>query len=441
MSDRAMQLLTRGTAAAKANDLVEAKFYLEWVLRSDANQSQKVEAWLWLSQVSNKPQEKRDYLELVLAHQPTHALARRQLAVLDGRLKPEEVVNPNKLPVTPDQTSQRSQVQQIYCPRCSSRMVFTADGSHLHCEHCAYDEGLSPQQSTASNQSLENKEQDFIVTMATAKGHLRPVVMQTFDCQRCGHGFWVDPKTISVSCPYCGSLYVVKEISLSARQLIPPQALVPFAVNREQAERQIGQWFKQKRIGEGVVVHGVYLPAWTFDLGGVLSWRGYVENRYERRPVSGEYPVHLDDLLVPALRHLPPGVAEELPHFNLQGLVPYDPRFLANWVAELYDLPVGDASLQARKKGLSRLRTRVEASLTESVEGLQLVSAGMTVESYKLILLPLWLANFTHKAQSITLFINGQTAKLHTHQQKIPQTSTKKPLSWMERLHKWLRDE
>ena len=60
MSDSARDLLVRGIAAAKAQDTDQARFYLEWVLRTDASREQKIKAWLWLSEVSEDPDEKRD---------------------------------------------------------------------------------------------------------------------------------------------------------------------------------------------------------------------------------------------------------------------------------------------------------------------------------------------------------------------------------------------
>jgi hypothetical protein len=42
-------LLTRGIAAAKAGNREEARFYLEWVLITEATEEQRLQAWLWLS--------------------------------------------------------------------------------------------------------------------------------------------------------------------------------------------------------------------------------------------------------------------------------------------------------------------------------------------------------------------------------------------------------
>lgn len=70
MSDRSRDLLVRGIAAAKANSKDEAKFYFEWVLRSDAERDQIKDAWLWLSRLTDDPKEKRERLEQALSYDP-----------------------------------------------------------------------------------------------------------------------------------------------------------------------------------------------------------------------------------------------------------------------------------------------------------------------------------------------------------------------------------
>lgn len=79
MSESVRDLLVRGTAAARAGDEKEATFFLEWMLDLDADLDQKIEAWYWLSRVSSDIKVKRNYLEDILANQPFHLLARRDL--------------------------------------------------------------------------------------------------------------------------------------------------------------------------------------------------------------------------------------------------------------------------------------------------------------------------------------------------------------------------
>src|SRR5690554_6104979 len=135
-------LLTRGVAAAKAGDKEEARFYLEWLLITNPTDDQRAEAWLWLAIISDEEEEKRHFLDEILSRNPAHARARRQLAILQGRLQPDDIVNPETLAARArsNEPAQAEPARRFTCPRCASRLVFTPDGSSLHCEHCDYRE-------------------------------------------------------------------------------------------------------------------------------------------------------------------------------------------------------------------------------------------------------------------------------------------------------------
>jgi len=67
-------------------------FLLEKALMIDPTSEQRVEAHVWLSEINDDPVEKRDHLENALSINAAHPTARRKLAILDGRLKPEEII-------------------------------------------------------------------------------------------------------------------------------------------------------------------------------------------------------------------------------------------------------------------------------------------------------------------------------------------------------------
>ena len=132
MSETARELLVRGVAAAKtgqARDREEARFYLEWVLRSDdAASDQKASAWLWLSQIEDDPQKKRDCLENVLGWDPANGPARRGLAILDGRLKPEDIIDPDKPIVVVCRSGNRSATACALLSRQGFTQVYNLAG-------------------------------------------------------------------------------------------------------------------------------------------------------------------------------------------------------------------------------------------------------------------------------------------------------------------------
>ena len=58
----------------------------------------QAQANYYLSQVEDDPRQKRQFLEETLAIDMGHAAARRALAILDGKLNPDEIVNPDAIP-------------------------------------------------------------------------------------------------------------------------------------------------------------------------------------------------------------------------------------------------------------------------------------------------------------------------------------------------------
>ncbi len=438
MSESARDLLVRGVAAAKAGDVEEARFYLKWVLRIDATSEQQAKAWLWLSEISDDPRAKRRCLEEALALDPGNYVVRRALAVVDGRLKPDEIIDPDKSPTatTKESGSQETplQTRRFVCPQCGGKMAFGAGSRAVVCQYCGHEMTLLK----AMQSGAVVQEHDFVVGMATAKGHTRPVGVQPFVCQGCGATFIVDRKTLSVTCAYCGSAHVVRQETI--RQLIPPEAIIPFTVTYDEARRALRRWFIARKMRRVRIapLRGLYLPAWTFDLSGEIRWICYVE-RKEPLSMTGssfsvsiigrvkvrvrEEGVHLvyeDDILVPASHTLPPELfAAEVAHFVLTEAVPYEEGFLADWPAEVYAIPMADASLVARRIALERARQQLRPRLAAKYEGspeAQLDTSGLIVESFKLILLPLWITRYRYQEGTYTIIVNGQTGNVRAQE-------------------------
>ncbi len=444
MSESARDLLIRGIAAAKAQDKDEARFYLEWALRTDADRQQKAEAWLWLSEISDDPADKRNCLEEVLAIDPANAVARRGLAILDGRLDPADIIDPDRHSVAPqEEPSQPVKTHRFICQQCGGKMGFKPDGKSLRCEYCGHEQTLL----AALNAGAMVQEHDFIVALATAKGHSKPVGMHPFECQGCGASFLLASNALSLSCAYCGSAHVVE--LPETRQLIPPEGLIPFRVSEQAARRAFREWLKEKKLqGKTQVtpVRGFYLPTWTFDLVGEIRWQcqtyrdDSIEFDVRGIPVSfsnrshrllreeGSHPVLEDDILVPASQKLPADlIVDAAKGYALSGVVPYDEAYLADWPAEVYDVSVSDASLVARREMLEKARRSVQTHLSASlgyVKDLRLNTSGVLVESFKLILLPVWVARYYNEGEVYHVVINGQTGDVWAQE----------PRSWLQKL-------
>jgi hypothetical protein len=366
--------------------------------------------------------EKRKAIENCLAHDLQHARARRMLAILDGSLKEDEIIDPNQLPEAPAGL-RAADADRFMCPKCGGRMAFAADGQSLVCDYCTSKHALGFASTPAH-------EKDFVTTMATARGHGKPLNEQVFHCEGCGSEFLLPPQQISANCIYCDSPHVVDW--KDTKDLLAPDGILPHKFDQEQAAKFLSEWVEQNNIkpdsrGAGsprpYSLRGLYLPLWTFDIGGEIDYTGEVyeseddgnvitligssRQRRVRKRVSDSYPVLVDDLPIPASRKLSAVFVALIPSFDLKSVKPYDPRFLADWPAEVYDIPMAEASLDARGGAYAKYKEELRNRLSP----LRIVhssSAKMAIESFKLVLLPVWMTELPFDGRKHLVLINGE---------------------------------
>ncbi len=441
MEDYSRDLLRTGIIELKGGNRDSARRYIDRALYMSSDHDVMAEGWYWMSQLVDDPLEKRKALENCLSHDLHHARARRALALLDGKLKPDDIVDPDA-PAADAASPAVSEAQRFMCPKCGARMHFAADGQSLVCDHCARQ---LPMRSDDCPPGAST-EKDFLLAMATAQGHGKPLAEQVFVCQGCGAQFFLPPTQLSVTCPYCASPHVVS-FEKSAG-LLAPDAMIPHAFEQARARSILQGWLAQKLASGGAAQpydvpepHGLYLPVWVFDLGGAIDYTGEVVEGHEiafgrqavrRAPISDRYPAALLSLAVPASRKLSAPFVRLLATYHLPALQAYDPRYLADWPAELYDIPLADASLDARSRGYALLKRDMAVRLAP-VQILSASSAGLVVDSFRLVLLPVWVAEVSEDGGRQLVLINGQTGDVSGDIQSRPSHSGKL-LSWLSDL-------
>ena len=413
--DYGKELLRSGIIDAKVGNRESARRYLDRAVYISHDHEVLAEAWFWMSQVLHDQDEKRKALENCLAHDLRHARARRALAVLDGKLKPDDIVDPDKLPRAPEGLHQAN-AERFMCPKCGGRMSFAPDGQSLLCEYCSRNQKFTAQPGGA-------KEKDFLIAMATARGHGKPLDQQVFHCEGCGCEFILPPNRISSTCVYCGSPHVVNWES--EEELLAPDGIIPHIFDQKRARKLLIEWLQSNTMEPKKQVEsprGVYLPLWTFDIGGEIDYVGetiagseieFNSDSQQKIRVNDCYPVQINDLPIPASRKLSAVFLKLIPTFELKGVKPYDPRYLANWPAEVYDIPMAEASLDARSQGYARLKRDLPNLLTP-IDVLSTSSAKMNVESFRLNLLPVWVTEIPFGGRQHLILINGQNGTVES---------------------------
>ena len=132
----------------------------------------------------------------------------------------------------------------------------------------------------------------------------------------------------------------------------------------------------------------------------------------EWRPAWGSRQDNFDDILVCGSKGLPPKLVQTLKGFKLDSLRPYDPGFLSGWRAEEYAVPLNEGWDQAVKKIEAEQKSRCHDDVdADRVENLN-VTNRFANETFKHILLPIWIASYRYNDKAFRFLINGQTGEV-----------------------------
>jgi Zn finger protein HypA/HybF involved in hydrogenase expression len=246
-------------------------------------------------------------------------------------------------------------------------------------------------------------------------------------CQSCQAISVFDPGRVAQRCDFCGSSALVPYEQV--KDAFRPESLLPLRISESQARDLIHAWVGSQWLAPSAfqsqsrtdTVKGVYLPYWTFDARADAQWRAesgrvyFVREgdrqvqRTEWRPVSGSLTEVFDDELVCASRGVDADRLREVEPFPTAGLVPYDPGYLAGWTVERYQIDL----LAAARRSRQQMEVRVHERCAEQVPGdtyrnLE-VQATFTGQTFKHILVPVWLMTYVYGARSYQVVVNGVT--------------------------------
>ena len=140
-------------------------------------------------------------------------------------------------------------------------------------------------------------------------------------------------------------------------------------------------------------------------------------------PSAGELDHFFDDELVPASKGVAAPLLRKIEPFpTTTDLKPYDPGFLSGWVVEQYQIDLVGAAQNAR----TMMDRELEQMCGQQVPGdtyrsLQ-VNGDYSAQTFKHILVPVWVLAYTYGAQTYQVIINGYTGAI----------AGKHPLSWIK---------
>jgi DNA-directed RNA polymerase subunit RPC12/RpoP len=328
------------------------------------------------------------------------------------------------------------------CPSCGSQLEYSADTKSISCAYCGYEEAVDRSKDKVIEQSLAEAASNINSFQPEEQGR------KVFNCGNCDARFMVQSEEVKINCAFCGSTNV--NLEAYKHQYLQPIGIIPFYISRIEAEKKFEEWLgrgwfhpnKLKRLAAIENLHGIYIPFWTYDAKTESTWRGeagyyyYVQERLMVRGKvqlkkvrktrweqhSGALQHFFDDVLVVASSGLKQQKIQRILPYRLEEIVNYDPRLMLGWEAELYDVEVDRGYQRADVIMDSRIRQMCSAQLGGDTQRNLRVSSRKHSQTFKHIVLPLWICSYTYQNKLYHFLINGQTGRV----------DGEKPTSWIK---------
>ena len=405
----------------------EAREALE---RSLEYQRDFLDAHFWMALLSDDAKEKHQHLSQVLAQQPDHPEAVREMLVLRGDLTADQSRALENPYLEPERVEVGGAVtvstDNLRCKVCgSNQMTVDEMTGQVVCESCG---------SVDRTATIKRHMNTDSLTMALLKHRAQPVQWvvgeRLLACESCGAQRTISAETMRDECPFCGSTHIIERDVLQSFQ--QPEGLVPFAIGEMEARQSIRDrldgWQERMRglfnnnTVDSIKLEGVYLPFWVFD-AMVEIRRTILRSRpvYEReeqsifnimRPAYESSTTNdaINDVPVCAVRSPEPLLTRKLGRYDLRSVRPYTAKLLAKHGAQLYSIEFDEASLLVRRQIAVEMRRKHAYSEFGTGSGAEVnIFPSVKQMQFQLLLMPVWVG-VLHEADGEvrTALVNGQ---------------------------------
>ena len=333
------------------------------------------------------------------------------------------------------------------CPSCGGEAQWNPTKQALVCPYCGT---VSPAELNATTGEIT--EHDLAKALRGIDESQRGWDAQkvSVKCQSCQAISVFDPNRAAQRCDFCGSSAMIP-VEQQVRP-IRPESVLEFKLAETQVRDAVRQWYGSRWFAPNKLknraltdqVHGIYLPYWTFDAQVHADWTAmsgdyyYVTETYTDSqgksatrqvqkirwyPSSGSLDHFFDDELVPASRGVQPDLLRQVEPFpTTTDLKHYDPGFLSGWVVEQYQIDLLAAAQHSQQQMDGKTRSLCAQQVPGDTHRDLQVGTAYSDQTFKHVLVPVWLVNYTYGSKVFQIVINGYTGKI----------AGKHPLSWIK---------
>ncbi len=332
--------------------------------------------------------------------------------------------------------SEVSAVEKHSCPACGAQAEWNAGRQKLVCPFCGTESPYVLDTATGEVQEI-----DLTATLREMPEDLRgwQAPKKTVKCRSCQAVSVFDAERVGQRCEFCGSPAIVDYEEIKSP--IRPQGVLPFRVSDAQVREAMRRWYASLWFAPGTLkaralvdtLKGVYLPYWTFDAQVRCPWQaeaGYYyyvtetfrdsNGRTQTRQVQkvrwewaqGVVDHFFDDTPVPGTKGVSLDLLRSVEPFPTGEVVPYDRGFLSGFIVEHYQVVLIDAVQKARDAMHRQLVGLCAAAVPGDTHRNLRIDPSYSGETFKHVLVPVWLLVYTYGSRSFQVLANGYTGKI-----------------------------
>lgn len=349
-----------------------------------------------------------------------------------------------------------TQVTNYQCPACTAPLHYSAKSGKLECDYCgsSFDvaeiealyarkeaEAAAAKQAADAKAEAAQAAKAEAAEAAAASGGwdtsdlsrdwgAEADGLRVYSCPSCGAELICDQSTAATACPYCGNPAIVPGQFSGA---LRPDYILPFRLSKDDAVQALRAHYKGKPFlprsftsaNHIEQIQGVYVPFWLFDGGaeGAASYRASNTNVYE----TGDYEItetrhyHVvragslafEKIPVDASSKMPDDHMDSIEPFDYTQLRPFSTAYLPGYLADKYDVTIGDS----RDRADTRCRETLAQALRDTVTGYgacvtEREDIALRRGKVHYALLPVWMLSTKWRGQDFLFAMNGQTGKL-----------------------------
>ncbi|OAD90497.1 DNA helicase PriA [Aequorivita soesokkakensis] len=331
-----------------------------------------------------------------------------------------------------EEISQKKSELKKSCVNCGAELTYAPGTTELKCDYCGHTETIAPSEN--GFEELELK--PYLEKMGSQK-HSEEITM--LHCKNCGANQHIEENYKSLSCIYCGSPLIIEDAY--KEEWILPGAVLPFQIDQKKAFQIFkkwvdGLWFAPNNLKKAAIdpekTRGLYAPYWTFDaqlyadyigqrgeyyyvtktVGSGKNKRTVQERRTHWYPASGSVSGFVDDTLIKASNQKTGIIPQNVARWNLKMLKPFDSGYLSGFVTEKYTIPLLDGHNESNKVAESIADSWARRDIGGDTQQVSSINMKLSDETFKHILLPVYISTYKFKGKRYNFFVNGQSGTI-----------------------------